>query len=333
MLLLVASTLLEKPSWYTELESEVSKMATLGKSIKVLPTKIFQSPPGAFAGVKTTLRRFQSTITVASLPSQYPKEALPFTHSKDFSTQVQSDFQVLNQAVLSASALAHQPQPVARELGIMEAADSKHNYDKILLLINHGDAAVKKNDPLGIPVLTGKGVGQALSLSHTTTMWCNSDTGLSPELVVFSPLGCAIQTALHAFPYNAPDSVRGVSWVCRGDTISNDQVAESSSLITKSFPGMDLSLCDSQFHTDDFLEWLRGRQERVIVGKSFTCNFDLSHTLSLRFGESHSHSTFHSCIHTVSSTSSWLQSFCKSTLDCGSLEFKDGAEMHVVGLY
>ena len=51
------------------------------------------------------------------------------------------------------------------------------------------------------------------------SMWCNPDTGLSPELVVFAPLGCSIQTALHAFPYNSPDSVRGVSWVCRGDLL------------------------------------------------------------------------------------------------------------------
>lgn len=309
-----------------ESEKEVRKMATFCKSVKVVSAKVLPVQSSANSGVKQ-LRRFQSTITLTSLPQSqkdtYKHQSLPLSDTKDFSTQVQSDFEVFNHAVLSAQ-LAHQPQQLAREIDIMEF--HQHNFDKILLLINHGEAAVKKNDPHGLPVLTGKGVGQALSLSHKTSIWCNSDTGLSPELVVFAPLGCSIQTALHAFPYNSPDSVRGVSWVCRGDLLTNQEEPVSSSTITKNFPGMDLSLYETQYESDDFLEWIRGRQERVIVGKSGFVPSILTMLLRRRI----SHAFF---ITKVSSTSSWLESFCKSTLGCGSLEFKDGAVMRAVGLY
>lgn len=256
-----------------------------------------------FAGVKPVLCRLQSTLTVTYQP-QSPREAPPLSDAKGFSTQVQSDYgQVLNHAVLSAS-LAHQPQRIACEMDIVEAAANKHNFDKILLLVNHGEAAVKKNDRLGIPVLTGRGVGQALTLSHQTCMFCNSDTGLSPELVVLAPLGCSIQMALHAFPYSAPDSVQGVSggvsWICHGDLLPKEEEAVSQSVITKNFPGMDLCQYDVGNQSGNFLEWIKRRNERVIV---------------------------------VSSTTDWLQSFCSSTLDCNSVTFKNGGEMHAVGLY
>jgi len=247
-------------------------MVVLRKSVQSPLLAKFLRP--GFDGVKPATCRFQSTFTVSSLP-QSPKEAPKqtlrttpsLTNTKDFSTQVESDYEVLNHAVLSAS-LAHQPQQVAREMDIIEAAAKKHNFDKILLLISHGEAAIKKNDPLGIPILTGKGVGQALTLSHQAAMFCSEDTGLSPDLVVLAPLGCSIQTTLHAFPYNAPDSVRGVSWICHGDLVPKEESAASLSMITNYFPGMDISHYDSHHQSDDFLEWLRCRNERVIVGKS-----------------------------------------------------------------
>lgn len=231
-----------------------------------------------FAGVKAPVGcRLQSTCTLTTLsqsPRKAPQQALQITPSlsdaKDFSTQVQSDYgqEVLNQAVLSA----FHPQRIACELDIVEAAANKHNFDKILLLINHGEAAVKKNDRLGIPVLTGRGVGQALTLSHQTCLFCDND--LSPELVVLAPLGCSIQTTLHAFPYNAPDSVRGVSggvsWICHGDLVPKEESAISQSIITKNFPGMDLSQYDSG-GSENFLEWIKRRDERVIVGKPCCC--------------------------------------------------------------
>jgi hypothetical protein len=268
-----------------------------------LLVKLLRSGP---TGAKPAMWRYQSTIITVSLPRSLkvtPKQALrpisPLAGTKDFSTHVQSDFQVLNHAVLSAS-LAHQPQPVAREMDLMEASANKHSFEKILLLINHGEAAVKKNDSLGIPVLTGRGVGQALTLSHQAALFCSNDTGLTPELVVLAPLACCIQTALHAFPYNAPDSVRGVSWICHGDLVPKDEPAPPLSMISKNFPWMDMSYLYMQHQSEDFLEWLRGRDERVIV---------------------------------VSSTTDWLHSFCSSSLDCDSLTFKNGGEIRAVGLY
>jgi hypothetical protein len=248
---------------------------------KTAQTKALTNHFGArFAGVKVPSFsgcRLQSTCTLTTLPQsprKAPQQALQTTPSltdaKDFSTQVQSDYgqEVLNQAVLSA----FHPQRIACELDIVEAAANKHNFDKILLLVNHGEAAVKKNDHLGIPLLTGRGVGQALTLSRQTCLFCDND--LSPELVVLAPLGCSIQTTLHAFPYNAPDSVRGVSggvsWICHGDLVPKEESAISQSFITKNFPGMDLSQYDSG-GSENFLEWIKRRDERVIVGKSCCC--------------------------------------------------------------
>ena len=272
---------------------------------------------------------------MTSLSNETPKQALRESHlfsdTKDFSTQVQSDFQVLNHAVLSASLVHHQPQQVlAREMNLVEAAANKHNFDKILLLISHGEAAVKKSNNLGIPVLTGKGVGQALTLFHQTALYCNAETGLAPELVVLAPLGCSIQTTLHAFPYNSPDSVRGVSWICRGDLVPKEEAVASTSILAKNFPGMDLSYYETQRQSEDFLEWLKDRQERVIVGKFefdayFFNSFVTMNPLILT-------PLLPSFNRIVSSTTEWLQSFCYSTLGCESLSFKNGGEMHAVGL-
>lgn len=220
------------------------------------------------SGVNSIAYRSQSTI-IGTCASHSPNDAS--NHSlrsqSSLSEAKEMDLDVLNHAVLSASALAHQPQRIAAELDIVEASANKHQFNKILLLINHGEAAMKKNDPLGIPVLTGRGVGQALTLSHQTATFCNNDTGLAPELVVLAPLGHSIQTTLHAFLYNAPDSVRGVEWICHGDLIPENVAPADPSLIARNFPGMDLSLYDSHDRQESFLEWLRGRNEKVIVGK------------------------------------------------------------------
>jgi hypothetical protein len=152
-------------------------------------------------------------------------------------------------------------------MDLAEAAVSKHNYDKILLLVNHGEAAVKKNSPLGIS-LTGKGFGEALTLSRQAAVFCNTQTGLSPELVVMAPLGCSIQTALYAFPYSSPISVRGVDWICHGHLLANEEPT-CVSVLEKNFPGVDFSSygATGSQQAGNFLAWLQGRQERVIVGE------------------------------------------------------------------
>jgi len=121
-----------------------------------------------------------------------------------------------------------------------------------------------------------------------------------PELVVVSPLKRATITALLSFPQNSPLSVRSTNWIChpaltetnRGgnpaDTISS--VEELSSI----FPGIDYTLlfeeqqaslekqiCERETNyvtlpswekkmdllarADSFLDWLKSREERVIV--------------------------------------------------------------------
>lgn len=253
---------------------------------KMLQTPVMSSSLKSRFGVKCvnhTLFRLQSTSTMAhlsqshseaSIQSQRSKTAIQSQRSilnsekKDFSTRVASDFEVLNQAVLSVS-LAHQPSSrvVAHMMNLAEAAASNHNYDKILLLVNHGEAAVRKNSPLGIS-LTGKGFGQALTLSRQAAVFCNTQTGLSPELVVLAPLGCSIQTALYAFPYSSPISVRGVDWICHGQLVANEEPT-CVSVLEKNFPGVDFSAhgATGSQKGANFLSWLQGRHERVIVGK------------------------------------------------------------------
>lgn len=260
-------------------------------------------------GVHKTVFRVRSTSTLSHPPQSQkeassPSQRLP--DRKDFSTRVASDYEIINhaQAVLSAT-LAHQPRVLAQEIDLAQAVASKDKFDKILLLVNHGDAAVKKNHPLGIS-LTGKGVGQALTLSGQTAEFCNHQTGLSPELVVLAPLGCSIQTALYAFPYSSPAvSVRGVDWICHGHLVAKGEEPTCVDVLKQNFPGMNFTdahygstLTESQ-QMDDFMTWLQGRHERIIV---------------------------------VSSSAGWLQSFCNTTLSRGNVSKFSSGEMRAVGI-
>jgi hypothetical protein len=255
---------------------------------------------------------------------------------KDFSTRVASDYEIINhaQAVLSAT-LAHQPRVLAQEIDLAQAVASKDKFDKILLLVNHGDAAVKKNHPLGI-CLTGKGVGQALTLSGQTAEFCNHQTGLSPELVVLAPLGCSIQTALYAFPYSSPEvSVRGVDWICHGHLVAVGEEPTCIDVLKQNFPGMNFTdahrgrtLTESQ-QMDDFITWLQGRHERIIVGKLQCCWYCLN-LLACELIESNN--SFHGTSIAVSSSAGWLQSFCNTALSRGNVpKFSSGA-MRAVGI-
>jgi hypothetical protein len=225
-------------------------------------------------GVNNTVFRLRPTSTLSHPPQSQKEASNPsqrLCEKKDFSTRVASDYEALNQAVLSAT-LAHQPRVTAQEMDLAQAVASKHKFDKILLLVNHGEAAVKENHPLGIS-LTGKGVGEALTLSGQTAVFCNNETGLSPELVLLAPLGCSIQTALYAFPYSSPVvSVRGVDWICHGHLMANEEPT-SVDVLKQNFPGMKFadaqcgSASTASQQMDDFMTWLQSRQERVIVGK------------------------------------------------------------------
>jgi hypothetical protein len=258
-------------------------------------------------------RRFQSQTSAAASPSSifesHQQSASPvlqstlqYTPKKDFSTRVEydNDYFALQKhwnALLSAAehAPARSAAPVgrAREMtDLIDAAEHRDEFDKMLLLVNHGEGGMKRNDTSGIPFLTGRGMGQALDLSRRTARFCTTETGLCPALVVVAPLATSIQTALHAFPYHSPAFRTDVPWICHGDLVEEDHKRpESYELLSAKFPGLDLSLCHDECdngedntnsrligmveskryllgQSDRFLEWIHQRDERVILGTS-----------------------------------------------------------------
>ena len=131
----------------------------------------------------------------------------------------------------------------ARDMCLVEAASAAKDhdsYDKILILMRHGEAKhnqfqrefvqkhgklvtdsssveesnMEEDHPID-PILTGKGCGQMLALSRRTATFFNSETGLKPEMFVVSPLQRAIQSAIIAFPTYTPfSSLENIPWIC-----------------------------------------------------------------------------------------------------------------------
>ena len=171
-----------------------------------------------------------------------------------------------------------------------------------------------------------QGVGQALNLSRRTATFCNEQTGLIPDLFVTSPLRRSIQAAILAFPYLGPHSVTSKPWMVHGNLMerstSKSDVALPLDALQAECPGVDYSEYQSHLQhsqsedgvftleeskqellsrTDNFLDWIRNRNERILV---------------------------------VSSHSTWLQSFCGYTLKSepiGPDSFKAG-EMRPIGI-
>jgi len=172
------------------------------------------------------------------------------------------------------------------------------------------------------PILTKRGFGQALTISRKFSDCCNRDTKLMPELVVVSPLQRATITALLSLPQHLPLSVRNTKWICHPALMESsngnspaDMVSSVKELSTL-FPGIDYSLLHDQQNAevqnwsdqmktegmlsetenkvdllaraDSFLDWLKNREERVIV---------------------------------VASHSSWLQAFCGFSVDYKPKEY------------
>jgi hypothetical protein len=150
-----------------------------------------------------------------------------------------------------------------------------------------------------------QGFGQALNNARKIADCCNDDTMLIPELVVVSPLKRATMAALLSFPRHSPLSVRNTKWICHPGLIEISNSKNPADFISPAqelstcFPGIDYSLLfDHEAHNarkihrtamseaerkmdllaraDNFLSWLQGRKERVIVGK---------HALSILFQE------------------------------------------------
>eukprot|EP00577_Skeletonema_sp_RCC1716_P032211 CAMPEP_0113414636 /NCGR_PEP_ID=MMETSP0013_2-20120614/24128_1 /TAXON_ID=2843 ORGANISM="Skeletonema costatum, Strain 1716" /NCGR_SAMPLE_ID=MMETSP0013_2 /ASSEMBLY_ACC=CAM_ASM_000158 /LENGTH=344 /DNA_ID=CAMNT_0000301517 /DNA_START=48 /DNA_END=1082 /DNA_ORIENTATION=- /assembly_acc=CAM_ASM_000158 len=242
----------------------------------------------------------------------------------------------------------------ARDMNLIEAALAvqDESYDKILILMRHGEAkhnlferqyAQKhgssfeqanedENYPVD-PMLTGKGCGTMLNVSNRTATFFNKETGLLPDLFVVSPLRRAIQSALISFPHDAPlTSLSGTPWVCHPACMeqangNKSEFVSSPELLEETFPGINYELfnqslmrgdvynsnekvplfeskIDLMNRTDAFLEWIKERDERVVV---------------------------------VSSHATWLQSLCAFSLqyedsDSKNLEMFKKGEMRSVGI-
>jgi broad specificity phosphatase PhoE len=244
---------------------------------------------------------------------------------------------------------------LAYDMNLNEAAVAARDtasYDKILILMRHGEAkhnvfereyakehgttfehANEHEDYPIDPLLTGRGCGQMLSVSKRTANFFNKETGLQPDLFVVSPLRRAIQSALIAFPTSSPlASLKATPWVCHPACMeqangNKSEFVSSSEELEQTFPGIDFDLfnqslkagdvynskekvplfeskMDLMNRTDAFLEWLKERDERVVV---------------------------------VSSHATWLQSLCSFSLQfeksgSNTLEMFKKGEMRSVGI-
>ena len=148
-----------------------------------------------------------------------------------------------------------------------------------------------------------QGCGQMLSVSRRTATFFNKETGLQPDLVVVSPLRRAIQSAMISFPtYTAQTSLLNTPWICHPMCMeqangNKSEFVSSTKVLNELFPGVDYSLfekclvdgnaqelngrekvslleskLDLMGRTDEFLRWIKEREERVIVGKWCTHN-------------------------------------------------------------
>ena len=242
----------------------------------------------------------------------------------------------------------------ARDMNLIEAslAVRDESYDKILILMRHGEAkhnvfesqyaqehgtsfeqANEDEDYPVDPMLTGKGCGTMLNVSKRAATFFNKETGLLPDLFVVSPLRRAIQSALISFPHDAPlTSLKQTPWICHPSCMeqangNKSEFVSSPEELEQIFPGIDYDLfkqslmrgdvynsnekvplfeskIDLMNRTDAFLEWIKERDERVIV---------------------------------VSSHATWLQSLCAFSLqyeesDNKSLEMFKKGEMRAAGI-
>ena len=145
-----------------------------------------------------------------------------------------------------------------------------------------------------------------LSVSRRTATFFNKETGLQPDLVVVSPLRRAIQSAMISFPtYTAQTSLLNTPWICHPMCMeqangNKSEFVSSSQELKELFPGVDYSLfersivhalngrekvslleskLDLMGRTNEFLRWIKERDERVIVGKYCTFPVNISNTV------------------------------------------------------
>jgi hypothetical protein len=151
-----------------------------------------------------------STSTFSTLKVAALRDVPPFIDLEpEFSREMA--YQHWNALLTAAASSAAQPRQnviTAQEMDLVEAASKRNLYDKILLLVKHGEdesqlvgvGGSSKTGTNSDPSLTGRGVGQTLNVSRRVATFCNDDTGLLPELVVAAPLRRAVDTAMLVFP-------------------------------------------------------------------------------------------------------------------------------------
>lgn len=307
---------------------------------------------------KHVLARSQSSVAVSrSSPRQF-QSTLHHGESQDFSSlALRRDdgdyyFEEHTDAILSALktytgkqsvVVESQVQPrvtaMARNMDLVEAAYAAkdyESYDKILILMRHGEAKhnvfqrefanakkgrsvtdastveesnMDEDHPID-PMLTGKGCGQMLALSRRTATFFNSETGLKPDLFVVSPLRRAIQSAVIAFPtYTTFASLDNIPWICNPYLMEKanghkSEFVSSPEVLEELFPGVNFDMMKSLVgndvnalnmetpvplfenkidllgRTDDFVRWIKERDERVIVG---TCPVYVACSYSRRY--------------------------------------------------
>lgn len=282
----------------------------------------------------------RSQSSVASARTRQFQSTIDHSESHDFSSvALRRDdgdyyFEEHTDAIFSAlnsytkhdvtvdSSLHPRVTATARNMDLVEAAyaaKDTESYDKILILMRHGEAQhnvfqrqflssqeltsstveasnMDKDHPLD-PMLTGKGCGQMLTLSRRTATFFNGETGLKPDLFVVSPLKRAIQSAIIAFPtYSPMISLDNIPWICNPYLMeqangNKSEFVSSPNELEGMFPGVDFDMLknltgndvdkfngkevvplfenkiDLLGRTDDFVRWMKDRDERVIVGK------------------------------------------------------------------
>jgi len=187
------------------------------------------------------------------------------------------------------SATASSTYPVDRtvesdELDLIQASQRLDMYDKIFLIVHHGEEEAQNPGTMqedSTDALTGRGVGQSLSLSRRTATFCNGETGLSPELVLVPPIRSALQTMFLTFPYDTPyQSIHHTRWICyptvhRSTATLLPLIAD----LQREFAGIDCSICRDEDaliqssyerlrkEASGMLDWLKTRKEKVVVGK------------------------------------------------------------------
>jgi hypothetical protein len=273
---------------------------------------LFGSPCCFFIPSRLSLElrasRSQSTSTMDLVDS---KECTPLTSTlhfyekRDFDPSLKSSPKICKDlgksnwhTLLNASASRSLPFIVEScELDLIQAAKDRDYYDKIVLLVSCCELDIPR-DSHEESTLSGRGVGQALSLSRRTANFCNRETGFLPELILVPPLRCIIETAMFSFPQSSPHSLSAAEWICHPHV--QDIVAHPSKPGVSDPQPLVSAKIEILENTDSLLQWIQKRSERVIV---------------------------------VASDSPWLQAFsCSLRYSRGAECFREG-ELRAVGLH